>query len=215
LKVKILILSDIHSQNITLLNILHSAKNLKKPPTHCLIAGDITNFGTIADMDQILNTVNDYFKNVFFVIGNCDPYAKNKEFKTKAINVESKIQEIEFFKIIGFGTHKPELKQKLLNKLKKSKDKVCLLTHVPPHNTQADMVSLNRHIGSIELRKFVEKNSHIFLVVSGHIHNSPTITKLNECTVVNPGPVTIGNFAIIEVDSDFKIEGKIYNLYEM
>lgn len=210
-----LILSDIHSQNITLLNILQSVKNLKKPPTHCLIAGDITNFGTIVDMNQILNTVTDYFKKVFFVIGNCDPYARNEELETEAINVESKIQEIEFFKIIGFGTHKPKLKQKLLNKLKKSKDRVCLLTHSPPFNTQADMVSLNRHIGSLELRKFVEKNSHIFLVVSGHIHNSPTITKLNNCTVVNPGPVTTGNFAIIEVEPDFKIEGKIFNLYEM
>jgi len=210
-----LIMSDIHSQNITLLNILNSVKNLKQPPTYCLIAGDITNFGTTADMNRILETVTDYFNKVFFVIGNCDPYARIEELETKAINVESKIQEVDFFKIIGFGTHKPKLKQKLLNKLKKSKDRVCLLTHVPPYNTQADMVSLNRHIGSIELRKFVEKNSHIFLVVSGHIHNSPTITKLNECTVVNPGPVTTGNFAIIEVDPDFKIEGKIYNLYEM
>ncbi len=210
-----LILSDIHSQNITLLNILHSVKNLKKPPTHCLIAGDITNFGTIIDMNRILNTVTDYFNKVFFVIGNCDPNARIEELETKAINVEAKIQEIDFFKIIGFGTHKPKLKQKLLNKLKKSNDRVCLLTHAPPYNTQADMIALNRHIGSHELRNFIEKNSHIFLVVSGHIHDSPTITKLNECTVVNPGPVTTGNFAIIEVEPDFKIEGKIYNLYEM
>jgi Icc-related predicted phosphoesterase len=212
--VKLLILSDIHSQNITLVNILQYVQKLKEPPIYCLVAGDITNFGTTNELNNILRLIMDNFSKVFFVLGNCDSYIIREELETSAIYLESNIHEIEFFKVVGFGTHKPKLNQKMLNKLRKSKDRVCLLTHAPPHNTRVDMVSLNRHAGSIDLRNFIEKNSHIFLVVSGHIHDSPAITKLNSCTLVNPGPVTRGNFAIIEIKQDFQVDGKIYNIHE-
>ncbi len=213
--VRILILSDIHSQNITLINILQFVEKLKDPPEFCLVAGDITNFGTTDELNKILRIITDSLSKVFFVLGNCDPYIIREELETNAIHLESNVQEIEFFKVVGFGTHKPKLNQKILNKLRKSNENVCLLTHAPPYNTQADMVSLNRHAGSIDLRKFIEKNSHIFLVVSGHIHDSPSITSLNNCAIVNPGPVTRGNFAIIEINQDFQVEGEIYNLHEM
>ncbi len=213
--VKILLLSDIHSQNITLINILQVVKKLTNPPENCLIAGDITNFGTTEELNKILNIITDYFNKVFFVLGNCDPFVRTEELETSAKHLESNIQEIEFFKVVGFGTHKPKLNQKLLNKLRKSKERVCLLTHAPPYNTQADMISLNKHAGSVDLRNFIEKNSHIFLVISGHIHDSPTFTKLNNCTIVNPGPVTTGNFAILDIHQDFRVDGKIHNLYEM
>lgn len=213
--VKLLILSDIHSQNITLTNILQFSTKLNNPPEYCIIAGDITNFGTADELDKILGLITDTFNKVFFVLGNCDPYITEKELDTSAVHLESNVQEINFFKIVGFGTHKPKLNQKILNRLRKSRDRVCLVTHAPPHNTQADIISLNRHAGSVDLRFFIEKNSHIFLVISGHIHDSPTITKFNNCTIVNPGPVTRGNFAIIEVNQEFQVNGKIYNLYEM
>lgn len=213
--VKLLILSDIHSQNITLINILEKVRKLKEPPQYCLIAGDITNFGTRGDLNHILNIITERIESVFFVTGNCDPVIKNDELLTDAVYAESNVGKIEFFKIVGFGTHKPKLNQKILSKLRKTGDYVCLLTHAPPYKTQADMISLGKHIGSIELRDFIQKNPHIFLVISGHIHDSPTITKLDGYTLVNPGPVTTGNFALIDIKPNFEINGKIVNLYEM
>ncbi len=215
MSIKLLILSDIHNQDITLKSILNSLDTMGVSPDFCLVAGDITNFGTSDDMRNILNIIVSRIPNTFYVIGNCDPFVKSKNVESLAINVEKQPHNIGFFSIVGFGTHRPQLDQKLLKKLNKVGKKVCLLTHAPPFNTTTDIVSLNRHTGSKHLRAFIEKNEHIFLSISGHIHESPAISKLNNCTIINPGPVTIGNFAIIEVHKDFNVEGKIFNLYEL
>ena len=215
MSIKLLILADIHSQTITLENILDSVKRMGDYPQICLLAGDITHFGTIEDMENILNSIVEKISNTFYIIGNCDPFPDNNILDTLAINVEARYYDVSFFSIIGFGTHRPKLNQKLLKKLKKENKKVCLLTHTPPFNTSTDIVSFNRHAGSQEVREFIEKNENIFLAISGHIHESPSISKLNKCIIINPGPVTTGNFALIEIHKDFTVEGKIYNLHEL
>lgn len=212
---KLLVLSDIHNQDITLKAILQAVEKFGGKPDFCLIAGDITNFGTTRNLEDILNIIVDQIPNTFYVIGNCDPVTDGVNLETSAIDVEAKSQEMGSYSIIGFGTHKPKLDQKKLKKLKKVNKQVCLLTHAPPFKTSTDMVYPNRHVGSKQLREFIEKNEHIFLSISGHIHDSPAISKLNNCTIVNPGPVTTGNFAIIEIQKNLKIKGKIYNLYEL
>ncbi len=213
--IRILVLSDIHNQEITLKNILQSVDKIGSIPDFCLIAGDITNFGTTKDLENILNIVIKQIPNTFYVVGNCDPFVDGDILDTSAISVEAQPFDMDFFSIIGFGTHKPRLNQKKLKKLKRNNIQICLLTHAPPYKTSADMVSLNRHVGSHELREFIEKNEHVFLSISGHIHDSPTISKLNKCTIVNPGPVTIGNFAIIEIQKDLRVKGEIFNIHEL
>jgi len=212
---KLLVLSDIHNQDITLKAILQALEKIGSNPDICLIAGDITNFGTTKDLEDILNVVVNRIPNTFYVIGNCDPIIDSSNLETSAIDVEAKHHKMGPYSIIGFGTHKPKLDQKKLKKLSRANEQVCLLTHAPPFKTSADMVYPNRHVGSKQLREFIEKNKHVFLSISGHIHDSPSISKLNNCTIVNPGPVTTGNFAIIEIHKDLKIKGKIYNLHEL
>jgi len=212
---KILILSDIHSQNITLTDVLNKVQTLPNPPKICFIAGDITNFGSIENMREILDIITNFDFQTFFVLGNCDPDIDLETLDTSAIHIESSIEEINFFTLVGFGSHKPQVNFKLLLELKRNKKRVCLLTHAPPYGTKADLVSFNRHGGSREIKKTIEKFSNIFLVISGHIHESPTISTYKKCTIINPGPITRGNFAIIEIDKEFRIKGDIYNTYEM
>ena len=212
---RLLILSDIHNQNITLKEILSKIEKLGRIPDCCLIAGDITNFGTAEDMQNMLNLVLDKIPKTFYVTGNCDPIVDQEDLETLAINVEAQTYEINNFLVIGFGTHRPQLDQKKLRTLRKTNMKVCLLTHVPPFGTSVDVVSINRHVGSRQLRDFIEKNENIFLSICGHIHDSPSISQLGSCTIINPGPVTTGNFAIIDVQKDLKIDGKIFNIYEL
>ncbi|MFW9851363.1 MAG: metallophosphoesterase [Candidatus Thorarchaeota archaeon] len=212
---KILILSDIHSQNITLINILNIVQNLLNPPKICLIAGDITNFGSIEDMREALEVITNFDFQTFFVLGNCDPDINLEALNTSAKHIESSVEEIGSFAVVGFGSHKPQVNYKLLFELKRIKKRVCLLTHAPPYGTKADLVSFNRHGGSREITKTIEKFPNIFLVISGHIHESPTISTYKKCKIINPGPITRGNFAIIEIDEEFKVKGEIYNIYEM
>ncbi len=208
----VLILSDIHGQMITLKSILE--KNQKKGINFCFIAGDITNFGTINDLENVLKLITKYIAKTYFVLGNCDPKV-DKTFSSPATLLESHFYKLDFFTVLGFGTHKPKIKKAPLKKLRKRQEKVCLITHVPPYGTKADYVSFNRHRGSLEVRNVLEKYSNVFLHISGHIHESPTISKTNNCTIINPGPVTIGNYAIIYIDNHHNVTGKIYNIHDI
>ncbi len=210
-----LILADIHSQKITLENILAKAKEVIKKPFTVLIAGDITNFGSIENMSSLLELVSIYSSQIYFVFGNCDPIYDLEKLQTSFFHVESNPQRLEGITFVGFGSAQPKINKKILRKLEKNAENVCLLTHVPPYGTGADLASLNRHVGSREIRKAIETHPNIFLSVSGHIHESPTISFLGDCCIINPGPVTQGNFAVIEIDENCAVQGKIYNIHEM
>jgi Icc-related predicted phosphoesterase len=211
---KILVLSDIHNQTVTLDAVLKEVQKTPDPPKICLIAGDLTNFGSYEDLNIILNRITLVFEKTFFILGNCDPYFNEGDIVTSAIFVESNLHKLDFFSIIGFGSHRPKINYKILKRKEKASEKICLLTHAPPFGTKADLVSFDRHGGSRELKTTIEKFQNIFLIVSGHIHDSPTISRTKNCTVVNPGPITRGNYAIITVREDFSVEGQIYNIHE-
>lgn len=210
-----LLLSDIHNQKITLENILSKTKETIKKPFTVLIAGDITNFGSIENMSSLLELVSNYSSQIYFVFGNCDPFYDMKKLQTSSFHVESNPQRLEGVTFVGFGLAHPKINKRTLKKLQKNAEKVCLLTHAPPYGTNADLVSLNKHAGSREIKKVIETHPNIFLSVSGHIHESPTISYLGDCCIINPGPVTRGNFAIIEIDENYAIQGKIHNIHEM
>lgn len=211
---KILVLSDIHSQLITLNSVLKEVKKSSNLPEICLIAGDLTNFGSYEDLNRVLDVITKEFRQTFFVLGNCDPFFEIENISTSAIHIESNLLKIDSFTIVGFGDYKPKIDYKLLRKLEKKGEKVCLLTHVPPYGTKADLVSFDRHGGSRELKTIIEKFQNIFLIVSGHIHESSTISTLKHCAVVNPGSITRGSYAIITIKEDFSIDGDLHNIHE-
>ncbi len=208
----VLILSDIHGQVIALKSILE--RNQKKGIDFCFIAGDITNFGTINDLENVLNLITKYIAKTYFVLGNCDPKV-DKTFSSPATLLESHFYKLDFFTVLGFGTHKPKIKKASLKKLHRRKEKVCLITHIPPYGTETDLVSLNKHRGSLVVRNVLEKYTNIFLHIAGHIHESPVISRINDCVLINPGPVTIGNYAIISIDELYTVTGKIYNIHDI
>lgn len=212
---KLLVLADIHDQEITLQSVLEAVLDFKVPPTFCLIAGDVTNFGTIADLNRMLSIITPNFDETLFIVGNCDPYFELNELETLAKYVESKPHKTNSFTTIGFGRQDPHINQRILRKLNKAKERVCLLTHAPPFGTAADKVSFDRHAGSKEVKYTIVRYPNIFLAISGHIHDSPTIDSIDGCTIVNPGPITRGNFAVICIKEDFRVTGNIYNINEM
>ena len=212
---KLLVLADIHDQKVTLQSVLNVVLDFKVPPTSCFIAGDVTNFGSVADLNKILNMIAPNFDETLFVVGNCDPYFEINELESSAKNIESKPHKTNSFTTIGFGRQDPQINQRILRKLSRANEKVCLLTHAPPFGTAADKVSFDRHAGSKELKYTIERYPNIFLTISGHIHDSPTIDTIDGCTIVNPGPITRGNFAVICINEDFSVSGNIYNINEM
>ncbi|MHA1707836.1 MAG: metallophosphoesterase family protein [Candidatus Heimdallarchaeaceae archaeon] len=208
-----LLLSDIHSQFITLKEVFKKILN-KFKPNLCIISGDITNFGTIEELNKIIDFVGKYIENTFFVFGNCDPVHDSKRLNNKGVNLEEKRMEINNLLFIGFGSQNPKIDWKLLKKLNKKERKICLVTHIPPFGTELDFTSFNKHGGSTKVREVILKYNNIILSISGHIHESPAISKLNNCTLINPGPLTTGNFAILKIDKGFNVSAEILNINE-
>lgn len=72
------------------------------------------------------------------------------------------------------GTIKDDLE--MLKKLSNPK-KTIYLAHAPPFNTNLDIITDRTHVGSIALRKFIEKEQPP-LTLHGHIHESPRMSGL-------------------------------------
>jgi Icc-related predicted phosphoesterase len=63
-----------------------------------------------------------------------------------------------------------------------------LLSHTPPFNTSLDLTSTGEHIGSVELRRFIEEESPL-VCLCGHVHERAGVSeRIGETLVLNPGP---------------------------
>ena len=75
---------------------------------------------------------------------------------------------------------------------------LVLIMHNPPKDTKTDVIPGGIHVGSQKLREFIE-NVQPVLVVTGHIHESAGIDKIGESTVINPGALMEGKYALAEL----------------
>jgi hypothetical protein len=83
-------------------------------------------------------------------------------------------------------------------------DNLVIIAHNPPKDTKLDMISNGAHVGSPLIRAFIEKYRPL-LVVSGHIHESAAIDRLGETTLVNPGALAEGKYALAEIVGGGKV----------
>jgi Icc-related predicted phosphoesterase len=71
--------------------------------------------------------------------------------------------------------------------------------HAPPAGTACDRLADGRHVGSTVVRAFVEREQPD-LVLCGHIHEARAVDTVGTSTIVNPGPVRSGHYAVVEID---------------
>jgi len=85
-----------------------------------------------------------------------------------------------------------ENKQELESLFQKSENKVILLSHNAPHDTQLDMINNpdspkdGRHYGSLIVRELVEAYQPIFNI-AGHMHEAEGQEEIGKTTCVNTG----------------------------
>lgn len=82
---------------------------------------------------------------------------------------------------------------------------LILVSHCPPKNTKVDQISSGEHVGSISVRRFVEKTQPA-LVVSGHIHESQGTDTIGSTTIVNTGPAQRGQYAQILIANEVTVK---------
>ena len=80
--------------------------------------------------------------------------------------------------------------------------------HAPPLGTSCDRLASGEHVGSAVIRTFVER-AQPDVVLCGHIHEARSEDTIGRSRVVNPGPVSAGHYAVVEIDGgvDVRLDG--------
>ncbi len=207
MRMQILALADIHDKLSALTAILEEAAD---KVDLILVSGDLTQYGPMDRVREVLAKLEGTGRPFFYVLGNCDP----REALDGVDGYEDRylhLREVQFrgFTLTGFGgsTITPfntpiewseEQIEEALRALHLSSERSILLTHEPPADTELDFTKLGMHVGSRSLRRFVEEKQPV-LHLCGHIHEARGKDQIGKTVVVNPGPVMRGYYAVIEV----------------
>jgi uncharacterized protein len=221
---KILAVSDIHGKFHQILGYMK-----KNPADLVILTGDITHFGPLELAKDILNEICLFEIPVFAIPGNCDPEGIHSCIEnSNSINIHGRSIIIKNIGIAGFGGSNPtpfntplEFEEiEIYNELKKVMGEIenqkvrILVTHMPPFGTKTDILPSGDHVGSKALRKIIEEFQPS-LNICGHIHEARAIDKIGDTLIVNPGELSEGFVAIIDIDEtnhEIKITPRIIKL---
>ena len=215
---KFLVISDIHG----------SVENVEKLDSEfkladaVLFGGDFAKFGSPETGKPVLDKLLSKHDTIFSVIGNCDEPEFLDEVDGADISVEGNLTFHEGLAFAGAGggtkfsgdTPFERDEDEILSdfSLVDASAENCvdengkwkslvLIMHNPPKDTDCDMIPGGIHVGSQKLRDYIEKYEPL-LVVTGHIHESAGISKVGDTTVVNPGALMEGKYALVTVEKE-------------
>ncbi len=206
---RLLCLSDIHGKRIVIEELLKEAGRVDT----IVISGDITHAGNYDRAREILEPLFDLGLEVIAIPGNMDTESVSQYLKDIRANIEGHgkvIGGVGFFGVGGsnhsiFRTpnEKPgEMLSKLLEtgygEIEYREVKV-LVSHAPPRNTKLDRSFAGTHVGSDEIRRFLE-TKEIDLCICGHIHESSGEDTIKGTKCVNVGPYKSGYYCIIDIE---------------
>ena len=213
---KFLVLSDIHGE----LENLDKLDARFNEADAVLFGGDFAKFEHEETGKLVLEKLLKKHENIFAVLGNCDNPDFLSEIEAADVSVEGTIAFHNGIAICGSGggtkftgtTPFERDEDEILsdydvveNASADSADEnghwpnLVLIMHNPPKETECDKLPNGVHVGSEKLRAYIEKRAP-FLVVTGHIHESAGISKIGDTTVINPGSLAEGKYALVEAE---------------
>jgi Icc-related predicted phosphoesterase len=182
---------------------------LSLEPELVIIAGDITQFGPCEDALELLARID---VPCFAVPGNCDPRELTGSLEeSDAVSLHGSTISLGKITLTGiggsnrtpFGTpfelSEEEIAALLAGATERMEKNVhnILVCHAPPHGT-LDRAGGNR-VGSTALRKEMKQFD---LVCCAHIHEAKGVEEVDGVVVVNPGPASEGNCALITLGDE-------------
>ena len=221
---RILIVSDIHGAAKATAGIAVQLSGIDL----ILIAGDITDFGGERDARVVLDPFAKSGIPIAAVSGNCDREGV-RVFLTKAgYSVEGRSRTLCGLRLAGAGgglfrqgltpfeATEDELEDSIKAALacdEGNTSPLVVLTHTPPAGTRLDKRG-SAHVGSLALGSILAERSPI-LWISGHIHESRSLSTKGGATLVNPGPLHDGFYAtatVLDKDGVLSIEAELLEL---
>ncbi len=148
-------------------------------------------------------------KNIYIMPGNDDvkeiiEILNKAEKKGMIKQLHGKAHKLDGYSIYGYSYVNPtpfflkdwEKSEKEINKdlgaiIGMDMQKTIMAFHAPPFASNLDVLHSGEHVGSIAIRKFIEKNQPL-LTLHGHIHESPEMSgaikdKIGKTLCINPG----------------------------
>ncbi len=211
--IRILAISDIHGKASSLNAILREASSERIDLITA--SGDLTHYGSEADLAQILEALDGAGAPVYYVLGNCDPKEFRRGIGSHGVCIEESVGELGDLSVVGAGGSTPtpfgtpfEVEEgDLVAGLRQSRSRAPLaagrslmfLVHNPPAGRLVDRTSFGRHVGSRMLADLISSVSPL-VVQCGHIHEAAGVESIGSSTVFNPGPAMRGRYALVRID---------------
>ena len=186
-----------------------------------LLAGDLTHFGKVRELDTVLNILSNVSSNIYAVPGNCDTKAIAESLKTRGVSLEGSaaiaddclingLGGVPQWRKVDYGFTEEELSQTLqqgadsaaaiLNERPGTYVRI-LLTHVPPYGSKADRAMFMKHVGSQAVAEHIQQSQYD-LCICGHIHECVGVSLFNDVPLINCGPARRGYYVVINIESD-------------
>lgn len=204
-----LVISDIHGD----IEKLKKLEPICKDVDGILFAGDFSDINKEEQAIDVLKTLCKMHDTIFAVRGNCDYPSLEKDFISSDISCERQLVMHEGLAFVGshgcLTFTKTTPNERSLEDLQsdfniitdqgiQEWNNLIAIMHNPPQNTDCDLISSGIHVGSSLSTDFI-KNYKPLAVITGHIHESTAICKIQNTTIINPGALCEGNYALLTV----------------
>lgn len=184
-----------------------------------ILGGDITHRGTPERLQAGIERWRPLAPHLLAVAGNMDSAALDAHLASLGVSLDSRgavIGEVGFFGVSAAPKSPLRLPYELTEEeiaarieagfaqVKHCAVKV-FCPHAPPRDTACDRIHSGLHVGSTAVRAFIEREQPD-LVLCGHIHESAGEDRIGRTRIANPGPLTEGRYAVVEIGSGIKVE---------
>ena len=178
-----------------------------------ILSGDLTLRGGAPQAGRILNAVRSRNNQVYAQIGNMDTQEAQAVLDAAGVNIHARTTPIApgvGMVAVGYSTPTPfntpsevqdsQLELWLEEALYQAKayETLLLVVHTPPYGTAADTLSMGTHVGSQAVRDFILAVQPD-VCLTGHIHEARSVDTLGKTTIINPGMLAEGGYAMIRL----------------
>lgn len=218
MSMRVLLLADIHGRVDALRSILET-----EPADAIVCAGDLSDSVIYDDYGRhlraVLTLLEDTPAPVVAIPGNTDPEIPCvKALRARGMNLHDATRRIDAVELVGYGgavgrTEQPfdpdgaTVAAHIRTRYAELSAPVRVaVVHQPPADCALDRISGGVHVGEPAVRRLFEE-LEFALGVTGHIHEARGTATVGGTTVVNPGAVMDGAYAVATgADGDFDIE---------
>jgi Icc-related predicted phosphoesterase len=211
---RLLCLTDLHGDERHLRGILKHAGTVDL----LLLGGDLTNFGTPNQAEELVDIARESCPQILAVAGNCDSPAIDDRLLAMGISLFGRgvmRQRTGFYGVSAMppwmGTMYELSESEIATALAAGRALVSnaarhvIVSHPPPRDCQLDLTRRGEHVGSSALREEIEACQPA-LVVCGHIHEARGAEKIGATTVVNCGAACHGHYALITLNDQIECD---------